>query len=219
MTCKYCSSDQTIKKGKRNNIQRFRCKSCHKTFQSTYKNNACLEDTDDKITVLLKEGCGIRSIARILKISKQTVLSRMLKIAGRIKNSHRFSAGKRYEVDEMWTYVGNKKEVSWVTYGIERKSRRVVDFIVGRKTSENIKPLIDRILSFSPKRIYTDGLNIYPCLIPKDVHVAGRFHTTKIERKNLSLRTHIKRLSRKTICFSKSQKYLTAHLAIYFWST
>jgi len=142
----------------------------------------------------------------------------MLKITGKIRNNQRFSAGKRYEVDEMWTYVGNKKEVHWVTYAIERKSRMVIDYRVGRKTSDNIRPLIDKLLSFYPKRIYTDGLNIYPCLIPKDLHVAGRFHTTKIERKNLSLRTHVKRLARKTICFSKSQRYLNAHLAIYFWS-
>jgi IS1 transposase len=32
----------------------------------------------------------------------------------------------------------------------------------------------------------------------------GKRHTQKIERKHLTLRTRIKRLARKTICFSKS---------------
>ena len=31
-------------------------------------------------------------------------------------------------------------------------------------------------------------------------------NTWKIERKNLNFRTHIKRLNRKTICFSKSEQ-------------
>lgn len=35
-------------------------------------------------------------------------------------------------------------------------------------------------------------------------HVIGKDKTRKIERKHLTLRTRIKRLTRKTICFSKS---------------
>jgi hypothetical protein len=40
------------------------------------------------------------------------------------------------------------------------------------------------------------------CCIAK--HQVGRRNTQKIERKNLNLRTWIKRLTRKTICFSMS---------------
>uniref|UniRef100_UPI0035BE89A6 IS1 family transposase n=1 Tax=Methylobacter tundripaludum TaxID=173365 RepID=UPI0035BE89A6 len=35
-------------------------------------------------------------------------------------------------------------------------------------------------------------------------HDVGKRNTQKIERKNLNLRTWVKRLTRKTICFSKS---------------
>ena len=35
-------------------------------------------------------------------------------------------------------------------------------------------------------------------------HVPGKRNTQKIERKHLTLRARIKRLARKTICFSKS---------------
>nr|WP_299117406.1 IS1 family transposase [uncultured Winogradskyella sp.] len=68
-----------------------------------------------------------------------------------------------------------------------------------------------------PNRIYTDGLNIYPGMIPEVIHKQFQYCTNIIERHNLTLRTHIKRLSRKTICFSKSKIYLEAHLKIYFW--
>ncbi|PZV03529.1 MAG: transposase, partial [Leptolyngbya sp.] len=36
------------------------------------------------------------------------------------------------------------------------------------------------------------------------LHTVGKRNTQKIERKHLTLRTRIKRLARKTICFSKS---------------
>jgi insertion element IS1 protein InsB len=45
----------------------------------------------------------------------------------------------------------------------------------------------------------------------------GRRSSTAIERKNLSIRTDIKRLSRGTICFSRSRIMLENCLKIYFW--
>uniref|UniRef100_UPI0038B678FE IS1 family transposase n=1 Tax=Tenacibaculum sediminilitoris TaxID=1820334 RepID=UPI0038B678FE len=64
--------------------------------------------------------------------------------------------------------------------------------------------------------MYTDKLTTYPSLIPKEIHKRFQYCTNKIERINLNLRTHIKRLSRKTIYFTRNQKYLEAHLKIYF---
>ena len=180
-------------------------------------NKAYLNNTNTMLIKLLKEGCGVRSISRILGISKNTVLSRMVKIGTKIKIPYFDKLGRKYEIDELWSFVGNKKNMVWVTYAIERKTGTVIDFFVGRKTKENIRPLIDRILRLEPKRIYTDRLNIYPSLIPKDIHKVFQYCTNKIERMNLTLRTHIKRLSRKTICFSKDKRYLEAHLKIYFW--
>jgi insertion element IS1 protein InsB len=40
--------------------------------------------------------------------------------------------------------------------------------------------------------------------LPAGQHEVGKNNTQKIERKNLNLRTWVKRLTRKTICFSKS---------------
>lgn len=114
-------------------------------------------------------------------------------------------------------YGKKKSNVNWITYVIERDSKTVIDFIVGAKTKENIKALVDKLLLLSPNKIYTDKLNIYPSLIPEKIHKRFQYCTNKIERNNLTLRTHVKRLNRKTICFSKEKKYLEAHLKIYFW--
>uniref|UniRef100_UPI00064AADE8 IS1 family transposase n=2 Tax=Tenacibaculum TaxID=104267 RepID=UPI00064AADE8 len=166
---------------------------------------------------LLKEGCGVRSISRILNISSKTVLSRVLKISKQIKTPYFNKFGCKFEIDEMWSFIGSKKNVIWITYVLERETKSIIDFYVGRKSKETIKPLINKILLLQPSKIYTDKLNIYPSLIPKEIHKRFQYCTNRIERMNLNLRTHIKRLSRKTICFTKRQKYLEAHLKIYFW--
>lgn len=172
---------------------------------------------DTWIKTLLKEGCGVRSMARILGISTKTVQSRMLKISNGIGPPRAFNWGGVYEVDEIWSFIGNKSNVVWVAYALERETKRVVDFIVGKKTKENIQPLINTLLLQNPNRIYTDKLNIYPGLVPKEIHGRSKYGTNRIERNNLTLRTHIKRLARRTICFSKNKSYLVAHLRIYFW--
>ncbi|WP_299223806.1 IS1 family transposase [uncultured Psychroserpens sp.] len=207
----------SIKNGFQNNKQCYKCKVCNKRFQLKYSYRAYNSDTNALIKSLLKEGCGIRSISRIIDISAKTVLSRMLKISKAIKPPYFQKLGCKFEVDELWSFIGNKDNVTWTTYAIERQTKFVIDFFVGRKTSENIKPLINKLLLLDPKRIYTDRLNIYPSIIPKSIHKRFQYCTNRIERHNLTLRTHIKRLSRKTICFSRNKIYLEAHLRINFW--
>ncbi|WP_136468927.1 IS1 family transposase [Flagellimonas onchidii] len=169
------------------------------------------------IKSLLREGCGVRDISRVMGISAKTILSRIIKIGRRSVPPQIMEHGRSFEVDELWSFVGSKSNSVWITYAIERKTKQVIGFFVGRKTRESIRPLIDKLLLLRPKRIYTDGLNIYPGLIPREIHRQFQYSTNRIERLNLTLRTHIKRLSRKTICFSKKQEYLVAHLKICFW--
>lgn len=58
--------------------------------------------------------------------------------------------------------------------------------------------------NFLVKCIYTDDWQSYSKFIPEEMHQVGKANTWKIERLNLNFRTHLKRLSRRTICFSKS---------------
>jgi insertion element IS1 protein InsB len=57
---------------------------------------------------------------------------------------------------------------------------------------------------FGMTQFYSDGWGAYERHIPPVFHTVGKRNTQKIERKHLTLRTRIKRLARKTICFSKS---------------
>ena len=65
--------------------------------------------------------------------------------------------------------------------------------------------LVAKLAIFPIAAYYTDNWQSYAKYIPAHQHVVGKQYTLKIERCNLTLRTHVKRLHRKTICFSKNE--------------
>lgn len=111
MKCKYCEN-MCVKNGfHTNGKQRFKCKYCRKRQLANYKYNAYNQGISRDIISLTKEGLGIRSLSRHLKISATTVIRRTLEIALTIKKPM-ISLAKKYEVDELCTFI-------------ERKSRQI----------------------------------------------------------------------------------------------
>ena len=141
INCPICKG-VSVKNGLQLGKQRYKCKFCKKQFQLEYSYKACNVDINNFLKSLLKEGSGIRSIARVLNISKNTVLSRILKISSQIATPQFDKPNCKYEIDEMWSFIGNKRNTGWITYTIERESKQVIDFHVGRKTKVNIQPII-----------------------------------------------------------------------------
>ncbi|MFD0963206.1 IS1 family transposase [Pseudofulvibacter geojedonensis] len=117
----------------------------------------------------------------------------------------------------MRVIVGNKQREAWVIYAINRYTKRIINFAVGRRTKRNISKVTKSVLQLNPKKVFTDGLMIYKSLIPKNKHNTRKKNTTIIERNNLTLRTDLKRLSRKTICYSKNFEMLESVVKLYFW--
>lgn len=216
MKCNYCRNS-CIKAGKqRNGTQKWYCKQCLKYQQEYYSNKAYKENINSQIIALLKEGCGIRSIGRLLKISATTVIRRIKGISKAIK-SPIIKMYKEYEVDEMRTYIQKKTQLIWIVYALQKDTREVVAINVGRRTTKTLKVVIDTLSLARAKRIFTDKLNVYKTLINNRVHSIQCRGTNFIERNHLSIRTHLKRLNRRTICFSRSMSMLVACLKIYCW--
>lgn len=208
-----------VKNGKtKNGVQRYRCKECRIPKQKKYLYLACLSGVDNQIVTLVKEGVGARSISRMPTISPITVLKRILQIASTIRNPPIFFC-RDYEVDEMITFIGNKENGRiCIAYAIERETRQVIGFGVGRRNKSTLRQVINTLILSEAKQIRTDKCPLYINLIPKEIHYVKRRGINYIERMNLTLRTHIKRLNRRTIAYSKSMIVLSAVLKIYFWS-
>jgi len=218
MKCLYCQSG-CKKAGKQTNgSQKYCCLSCGKYQQKKYVYRGSKQGITREIVRHVQRGCGIRDIAYLLEISTTTVIQRIRRVGKELKREEDFRPGLSYEMDELYTYIGRKSNPCWVMYVLERKSRRIVDFRVGSRTTFHLKDLVEGLKRFSVKRIYTDFLNIYPGIINSSIHRPGRYLTNYIERMNLTLRTHLKRLSRRSICYSKQKDMLENCLRIYFYS-
>ena len=108
------------------------------------------------------------------------------------------------EADEMWSYVGSKRKPRWLWHAIDHGSRKVLAYVFGRRQDEVFLQLKALLAPFGITRFFTDPWGVYPRHLAPGTHVPGKRHTQQIERQHLTLRTRIKRLARKTICFSKS---------------
>jgi insertion element IS1 protein InsB len=112
--------------------------------------------------------------------------------------------GLTSELDEMWSYVGKKTEPRWLWHAIDHASGTVLAYVFGRRKDTVFLQLKELLEPFGITRFYTDGWGAYERHIAPAQHEVGKENTQKIERKHINLRTRIKRLVRRTICFSKT---------------
>jgi insertion element IS1 protein InsB len=108
------------------------------------------------------------------------------------------------EADEMWSFVKRKNNQRWLWHAIDHHSGKVLAYVFGRRQDEAFLKLKALLEPFGITKYYTDYWGAYTRHIDMDQHVPGKRNTQKIERKHLTLHARIKRLARKTICFSKS---------------
>ena len=110
------------------------------------------------------------------------------------------------EVDEMWSFVGNKGNQRWLWHALDRSSGQVLAYVFGSRKDEVFLELKKLLLPFGIQKYCTDGWGAYERHIPVEQHEVGKRKTQRIERKHLRLRTRIKRLTRKTICYSRTEE-------------
>ena len=97
-----------------------------------------------------------------------------------------------------------KKEPRWLWHALDHRSGKVLASVFGRRQDEVFVQRKALLEPFGITRYYTDYWGAYTRHLEADAHQPGKRNTQQIERKPLTLRTRLKRLTRKTICFSKS---------------
>ena len=187
-----------------------------KPVRNQYK--ACQKPIQDLFLRCLKAGNSLRGIRFITGISVNTQIRWIRKIGKALKPPPTIRLNDEYELDELCTYVGNKNKRRWVISAISRTTGQVIDIKVGTRTSQNLKVVVDKLLCLSPTAIHTDRLIAYKALIPPKIHKIKPRGINKIERYHLNLRTHIKRLNRRTICFTKRIDMLNHLIKLYVWT-
>ena len=109
------------------------------------------------------------------------------------------------ELDEMWSYVGAKKTGRWLGHAIDHPTGRVLAYVVGSRKEVTFLKLHALLLPSGITRYYTDKAGVYRRHLSPEQHRVGKLTMQKSARKHLTLRTRLKRLARKTLCFSRSR--------------
>ena len=115
--------------------------------------------------------------------------------------------GDVLELDEVWSFVFKKSQKVWIWLALCRRTRQIVAWMPGPRTSETLRQLWGKIPSaYKVSTCFTDFWESYAQVIPQDQHRSCGKHegeTNHIERFNLTLRQCVPRLVRKTLSFSK----------------
>jgi insertion element IS1 protein InsB len=93
-------------------------------------------------------------------------------------------------------------------YGIrqDHHTGMILAYVFGRRKDAVFLQLKALLAPFGITRYYTDGRGAYERHVEPEKHTVGKENTQKIESKHINLRTRIKRLVRRTICFSKTER-------------
>jgi insertion element IS1 protein InsB len=77
--------------------------------------------------------------------------------------------------------------------------------VFGRRQDAVFLTLQELLAPFGITKFYTDGWGAYEWHRAAEPHQVGKANTQKIESKPSKLRTRIKRLVRRPLCFSKTE--------------
>ena len=123
------------------------------------------------------------------------------------------------ELDEMWTFVGQKRRKVWLWLAVERASRRVVAWVLGRRDAATAQRLWQALPGRYRRHCwyFTDLLPAYVDVLPRWQHrrcPKGSGGTSIVEALNCSLRQRCGVLVRRSCSFSKKLSMHTARIKI-----
>lgn len=206
--CPHCLGTKVVKNGhKRNGSQNFLCKECGKQFQNTYIYTGAIVNTRLMIVSMLLRNCGIRDISALLKVSRKCVLNCLIRSAASAKIAPKKSHYKSVQIDEHWSYVGNKKNKRWLIYAYSPENEEIIAYVIGKRNIKTTRELYQKLKGLQIDEICTDNWKAFATVFAEFNHQIGKEFTKHIEGVNNSFRVRNRRLVRKTTCFSKKEKY------------
>jgi len=220
--CPQCQRIDVVQYGKQaNGTQRYHCNNPdgqRTIFLLQYHDKGRLPAVKQPIVDITLNGSGVRDIVRVLRVSSATVINVLKKKEPAVKQVHErllhtldppqvnviLRQVEHAEMDEMWSFVGRKSQQRWLWHAIDHHTGQILAYVFGTQGDETFLQLKALLAPFGITHFYTDGWGAYRRHLDPSTHTVGKQQTQKIECKHLTFRTRIKRLTRKTICFSRS---------------
>lgn len=211
-TCRSCGSANIIRNGtnKCGNPQ-YHCKDCGVYRVLTPKVRHSVQKKEQVLKASL-ERISLRGIERVFGVCRQTVVKwirqhiRQLPVLA--ETLVLYEVGDVLELDELWSFVGQKAHKRWIWIALCRRTRQVVAFYIGKRDEAAGQQLWQRIdYPYSLCPLYSDQYPVYDTVLPDHLHWSkekGSGATSHLERWNNTLRQRLARFVRKSLSFSKS---------------
>ena len=92
----------------------------------------------------------------------------------------------------------------WFWTAVNRKTKRLVGFYVGDRSSKSFENLCENISHIDVRFYASDQYSVYDIIHPRYKRLVGKEHTCTVERMNRLLCHYIARLARETYRWSES---------------
>lgn len=213
MNCPRCSGTDIIKNGHTHyGKQRFKCHDCGRQFVESPSRQPIPQSTRELIDKLLLERLPLAAIVRITGVSERWlqyyVNQKYYQTPKQVEVSSKKVGKLTIQLDEMWSFVGEKDNKQWIWLAIDVETREIVGVFIGNRSRKGAEGLWQSLPPIYRQCAvcYTDFWEAYEQVLPSTRHRAvGKESglTSYIERLNNTLRQRIGRLVRKTLSFSK----------------
>ena len=230
LTCPNCQGHNIIKNGSTYyGKQNHKCKGCGRQF---VKNNTHTVSSQKRKLAkrALNERLSMRAICRIVEVSfnwlagfSWSVWDETPDDLGVPKNlrlsSHNPIKINLLQADEMWSFVGEKKNKRWIWVAYAPSAKQVVAVHFGDRSEASAWALWSKIPKHLRQKCVfeTDHWDAHKKIIPRVQHKVGKDLTYFIEGLFTGVRARVSRLVRKSLSFSKKVEAHDAAIRYYFW--
>ena len=209
------------------NPQNHQCKCCGRQFLIN-NGHTVSAWTSALVKNALKERLSLRAICGVFGVSLSwlqsfahtfweqtpTDLGLPPQLVGQIKKLQVFGI----EADELWSFVKQKANKRWIWVAYDPIHRLVVGYHIGGRGIEAAKRFWQKIPCLLKScNFETDHWDAYKSIIPTAQHKIGKDLTFYIEGFNATIRARVSRLVRKSLSFSKLDKWHNLAIGWCFW--
>ncbi len=214
--CPRCQHTHFVKNGFVKTKQRYKCKNCG--YQWTRTTPRGKPQAQKTLAVLLYcHGISMNAISKLVGCHVTTVLQWIRTFAKKQAPKQTLTPGTTVclELDEMWHYIGNKKNKLWIWKALDRNTGYLIDWECGGRDKQTLEKLTARLSTLNAKIYYTDKWQVYESVLPAVKHVQDKAETHRIERNNGRMRHWFGRFKRKSIIVSKSIEMVDLTIALF----
>ena len=221
-TCPHCQSTTTKAGRNPSGSQRYQCKTCRRHFTPLPNRNGYGPEVRRRAIRAVLQGNSLRGTAALEEVAPESVANWVKAHAARLPEPACPDEVDIAEMDEWFTFVGNKTQRVYLVTLVDRKTRCFLGWdVVKERTTEALQAVLDagpRAFQYN-----TDAFSTYTTL-----HWRGQYHlvapgkseTYAVEGNNAELRHYVARLARRTRCFAQTLTGLQQllRLFVYYWN-